>query len=303
MVDDEKELLELYRDFFSSSTLEIHTAENGLRALELIQSQAFDLVVTDINMPHLNGLQLIRCIKASEFNKAIPIIVISSHLNQDNLEKLEALKLVETLEKPVSPKIILQNIHQILGISLKENQRYNPKLIDLFQGSATKVLGDIVKGSIGESKPEPYETNDSFGYVTGTVSFFGAKFFGTMSVSCEEEFICSLAENLFETGHEEVNAEEFLGLANELVRQIGEQVLLNAKQIGFSSLLGSPFYSHGHNHKAPALLKQPTLYMNFQTSFGSCRVGFLLGNPAHLDSTNQKSAPEIFLHDEEKKAS
>src|SRR6478609_1629043 len=58
--------------------LEIAEAQNGFDALRLLPRGAWDLVITDINMPNINGLELISFIKKSEAHKATPILIIST---------------------------------------------------------------------------------------------------------------------------------------------------------------------------------------------------------------------------------
>jgi CheY-like chemotaxis protein len=56
-VDDEPNLLAAFVRLFRKSNLEIHTTQNPLEALALLEQTSFDVVASDYNMPHLNGAQ------------------------------------------------------------------------------------------------------------------------------------------------------------------------------------------------------------------------------------------------------
>lgn len=63
-VDDEKQILRALKRLFVSSDYEVHFAESGEKALQLIESNDFDLLVTDIRMPEMDGLELLRQVKS-----------------------------------------------------------------------------------------------------------------------------------------------------------------------------------------------------------------------------------------------
>ena len=63
-VDDEKQILRALKRLFVSSEYDVHFAESGEKALELIEASDFDLLVTDIRMPEMDGLELLRQVKS-----------------------------------------------------------------------------------------------------------------------------------------------------------------------------------------------------------------------------------------------
>jgi len=87
VVDDEEHILKFIGIMLRTSGYQVLTAPNGLRALEIIKSGIIDLVVTDLMMPQLDGVLLIKQIRA--FSK-VPIIVLSGTESEQN--KLDALE-------------------------------------------------------------------------------------------------------------------------------------------------------------------------------------------------------------------
>ncbi len=78
VIDDDESILELIKDTLSSD-YQISTARDSLEGVELLMSERFDLLVIDLGMPVLDGVELIQKIRAhSPFNK-IPILVLSAY--------------------------------------------------------------------------------------------------------------------------------------------------------------------------------------------------------------------------------
>ncbi len=90
------------------------TAENGEEALELIDMYQFDLVITDLNMPEIDGIELTKAIRTKSNSKYIPVIFISG---EENNEKLKEAKLAGSsawLPLPVNKKILISTIYKFL---------------------------------------------------------------------------------------------------------------------------------------------------------------------------------------------
>ena len=95
--------------------LEVVEAKNGQEALELLREQPTDMLITDLSMPVLDGLQLVRRVSASPKLIGIPIVVITSVANEATEKELldSGAKLV--LRKPVSPADFAQAIKGVIS--------------------------------------------------------------------------------------------------------------------------------------------------------------------------------------------
>ena len=80
-VDDEPAIVQAVTGVLKDLGHGVTTAEDGRRALELCQDQSFDLVVSDIRMPHVDGLKLLATLR--ERGVATPVILISGHREED----------------------------------------------------------------------------------------------------------------------------------------------------------------------------------------------------------------------------
>jgi two-component system, chemotaxis family, chemotaxis protein CheY len=94
--------------------LEIGEAQNGFDALRLLPRGAWDLVITDINMPDINGLELISFIKKSEAHKATPILIISTASAERDRERGLQLGASGYLVKPFSAEALAEQVRSLI---------------------------------------------------------------------------------------------------------------------------------------------------------------------------------------------
>lgn len=95
--------------------LEIVEAQSGFDALRLLPRGAWDLVITDINMPDINGLELISFIKKSESHKNTPILIISTASSERDRERGMALGANGYLVKPFTAEAIAEQVLRQIG--------------------------------------------------------------------------------------------------------------------------------------------------------------------------------------------
>jgi len=95
--------------------VEAFTTATGFEALKLLSRQRFDLIITDINMPGINGLELINFVKKSPTYKETPLFVISTQGREVDRAKGLALGAAEYLVKPFEPRhlegLLLRYLH------------------------------------------------------------------------------------------------------------------------------------------------------------------------------------------------
>lgn len=93
----------------------ITLAEDGKQALDLFTHRYFDLIVTDFNMPEMDGLQLVQHIRASQGQRTVPILMVTSEQNQNRLAALDKAGVSALLDKPFEPDSIRKLIMNLLG--------------------------------------------------------------------------------------------------------------------------------------------------------------------------------------------
>ena len=101
--------------------LEIVEAQSGFDALRLLPRGVWHLVITDINMPDINGLELISFMKKSEAHKATPILIISTASAERDRERGMLLGASAYLLKPFSAEAIVEHALEHMGAGSSGN--------------------------------------------------------------------------------------------------------------------------------------------------------------------------------------
>lgn len=97
-VEDEDDLIEIISDTLTKLESNFLTAGNGQEALEILSDNKVDIVVTDINMPVMNGLDMIESIR--KLYPTLPVIVMSAHTETEYIKRAEELGVKNYLIKP-----------------------------------------------------------------------------------------------------------------------------------------------------------------------------------------------------------
>jgi len=114
VVDDKLSISKLIVQFLSKS-FDVELREDGLQAMAWLQNGNIpDLILTDLQMPNMDGLELIQGVKESGYFKDIPVIVLSSR--ESSNDRVECLKLGadDYIMKPFNPEELLIRIERVL---------------------------------------------------------------------------------------------------------------------------------------------------------------------------------------------
>ncbi len=108
IIDDERPIRNTLKDILEYEDYKVETATNGFEGLEMIEKQNFDVVLCDIKMPKMDGIEVVE--KISELRNNIPVIMISGHGNVDTA--VEAIKkgAFDFIEKPLDLNRLLITI-------------------------------------------------------------------------------------------------------------------------------------------------------------------------------------------------
>jgi two-component system chemotaxis response regulator CheY len=96
--------------------LEIVEASDGVDALKKLPGQKFDLVLTDINMPIMDGLKLVSLLKSNPLYREIPVVIITTEGAAEDREKGLALGARSYIAKPIQTNALLKVVREILGL-------------------------------------------------------------------------------------------------------------------------------------------------------------------------------------------
>ncbi|MGE0632674.1 MAG: response regulator [Pseudobdellovibrionaceae bacterium] len=120
IVEDEPDLREFIVELLQENHANIYQAENGKVALEMLQKDDFHLVISDIKMPLMNGINLLCETKTQGL--LIPFILITGSDDKKNLVNAIRLGAVDFLAKPFSPKELVDSVLKALEIETKRRE-------------------------------------------------------------------------------------------------------------------------------------------------------------------------------------
>lgn len=91
-------------------------AASGFEALKLLPQEKFHLIITDINMPDINGLELIRFVKTNPLYRDIPLIIVTTERGEEDRKKGMSLGASAYITKPFKADELKSAIRQVLGL-------------------------------------------------------------------------------------------------------------------------------------------------------------------------------------------
>jgi two-component system chemotaxis response regulator CheY len=91
-----------------------HEAGNGEEALDVLSNEWVDIVLTDINMPVMNGHELVARMAANEAFHSIPVIVVSTDRTDDRVREMIALGAKGYVKKPFQPEELREELEKVL---------------------------------------------------------------------------------------------------------------------------------------------------------------------------------------------
>lgn len=117
LVDDSKVILAGIKGYLDDEKFDIHTASDGMEALNLFQKNngEFDLIITDVNMPNMSGLELAQKIRGGSINNQLPIVVLTSEESDKIKEEGKKIGVSAWVTKPPKKENLLKVVNHFEG--------------------------------------------------------------------------------------------------------------------------------------------------------------------------------------------
>jgi len=128
IVDDSTPMRAVIKKIVKASGFHIgqfFEAANGREALKVLKEEWIDLVLTDYNMPDMNGLELVEEMNKNDDLKSIPAVMITTEGSRERIEEFMAKGVIDYIKKPFTPEQIKQKLKHIMGETKDEEQRYD----------------------------------------------------------------------------------------------------------------------------------------------------------------------------------
>jgi len=115
IIDDSASMRAILRDMLEAAGYQIEEAEDGQAGLLLLQRSKFDLIITDLSMPVMDGIQLLREAKKLPLCKFVPIVVLTSEGDAKKLEEAKQAGAATWLSKPFKENQLRAMLKMVLG--------------------------------------------------------------------------------------------------------------------------------------------------------------------------------------------
>lgn len=329
VVDDDPEIVEILVDLLDGLGYAAVPAANGALALERMAERDFDLILTDINMPIMDGMELIRQVKASEQNPTI--IVLTAYASMQSAIDAIKLGVYDYITKPFKFEIVTNAVEKALEMQALQRENVNLKeMMALYRASESissqfgldeviKVLFDSAASFTNADFMALYLDDDSPG--NDELALSRRKLFRSMSRSTRylldhlpkrlskdiaEEHFTSLSSKLFQE-HDPLFASIFADTPESVKftsmmaftlkarnRMVGVFILLSfTPEVVFTDKLRRSFYMLVS--KAAACIENSYLYSNLQQHYIATVESFAIALDAK-DSYTHGHSHQVSLY-------
>jgi DNA-binding response OmpR family regulator len=117
VVDDDPVILRLLQVNFELEGIEVVTAPDGEEGLKMAQSDPPDLVISDIMMPKVNGLELLAALRSSPETASMPVILLSAKAQVADVQRGLELGADDYITKPFDPLELIDRVYKVLAKS------------------------------------------------------------------------------------------------------------------------------------------------------------------------------------------
>ncbi|MDR2796871.1 MAG: response regulator [Treponema sp.] len=114
VIDDQAEVIDIIEDFLYRK-YEIYAAKTTARAISMLRTNNFDLILLDILLPGMNGIEFLQYTRAQSWYDNIPVIFMSSQSSYETVKQAAHLSPEGYIKKPIEKKLLLEKIKAVIG--------------------------------------------------------------------------------------------------------------------------------------------------------------------------------------------
>lgn len=114
VVDDSVSMRDMVAATLSTEHHQVELAEDGVAALEIARQQPFDVVITDINMPRMDGITLVQALRKLNTFKYTPILILTTESSPERKQQGRKAGATGWLVKPFNPEKLLATVGRVL---------------------------------------------------------------------------------------------------------------------------------------------------------------------------------------------
>jgi len=116
VVDDSPTMRNMVKAVLEQIGFDVSTAQDGKRAIKILGNKRMDVIITDINMPNMNGYEFIKEIRSNASYKAVPILILTTESTADAKAEGKAAGASGWIVKPFNPEILINAVSRVCSI-------------------------------------------------------------------------------------------------------------------------------------------------------------------------------------------
>ena len=292
VVEDNQDFNRTMTDFLTQLGYTVKQAYDGTQAVNWIREHKFDLIILDVRIPSVNGLQVAAIARTTKENRAANIIIVTGEVDPIVKTKAEALKIRNFLNKPVD----FQKLEELIKSQNEQQEKkvsYDVRVINSFIEAAAEVYEFYFqeKPQRGKVQVRPQGQPEK-GFCTGLIALTGDGFVGSMGLSMTAPFIKRLAVTLFQGMEVKFDNDFVSDLTGEMCNQILGKVKINFAKLGLKVTIGLPEVIMGKNHIIQHKVTNPVICLPMGRDKMVFELQFVLSQQnVKVEETKQADVP------------
>lgn len=118
IIEDDQVISQMYRMKFEADGFEVQLADDGKQGVKLVESFTPDIILLDIQMPHMNGAEALAEIRKQPWGKQIPVIILTNLGEEEAPNSLQSLGIHSYIVKAdLTPRQVVARVKEALGIA------------------------------------------------------------------------------------------------------------------------------------------------------------------------------------------
>lgn len=117
IIEDDQVISQMYRMKFEADGFDVQLADNGKQGVVLVKEFAPDIILLDLQMPHMNGAEALAEIRSNDWGKQIPVIILTNLGEEEAPKSLRSLGIHSYIVKAdLTPRQVVAHIKEALGL-------------------------------------------------------------------------------------------------------------------------------------------------------------------------------------------
>lgn len=117
IIEDDQTISQMYRMKFEADGFEVQLADNGKRALALVESFSPDIILLDLQMPEMGGAEALEIIRSKSWGKKLPVIILTNLGEEESPKSLHSLNVESYIVKAdLTPSQVVARVKQALEL-------------------------------------------------------------------------------------------------------------------------------------------------------------------------------------------